>query len=173
MNKFKHFCKKPLLIVSICLIALFFIANVVMICIPHGKVYEVSYKQEGVTYNYKITLGKTYKGTHTYVVDGYKYDVGDVDKKEYDYSIDNGKLYLIDDGTSKQKQEIGTIDSRKIKLNFNVFGDDDKTVLTCKINDVLTTIFLVGLYTSIILLVVSIVVICVDKNKIKTKNKGE
>ena len=163
MNKFKNFCKKPLMIISICFMAVFFVAVVVMICIPHGKVYVYNYEVEGAKYKYQIVLDDEYEVTHTEYIDGKSYEVGDIDDKNYKFEVSNGELYLFDGGTSNERHKIAKIDSRKIVLNENILGEQGDTVLTCKINEVLTKIFLIGLYLSIAVFIASIVVTCIDK----------
>ena len=163
MNKFKNFCKKPLMMISICFMAVFFVAVVVLICIPHGKVYVYNYQLEGVEYKYQIVLDDKYELTHVEYFNGKTYNVGDIDTKKYDYEVENGILYLYDGGTANEKHEIAKIDSRKITLEYNILGEEGNTVLTCKINSVLTRVFVVGLYLSLAVFIASIVVICVDK----------
>ena len=169
MNKFKKFCQKPLLIASISLIAFCIIAIVVMICIPHGKVYKLSYEVDGTKFNYQIVLDDKYSAKHTYVLNGKTYSVGDIDGIEYNYEVVDGELFILDGGTSNQKIKIGNIDSRKIVLEYNILGDDADSVLKCKVNTVLTTIFVVGLYSGIAFLVASIVVICLNKKNKETQ----
>lgn len=174
MNKFKNFCKKPLMIISICLMAVFFVAVVILICTPHGKVYVYNYEVEGIKYKYQIVLDDVYEVKHIEYVDGKFYDVGDIDKKTYKYEVFNGDLYLFDGGTSNEKHKIAKIDSVKIVLNENILGEQGDTVLVCKSNKILSRIFLVGLYFGIVVFIVSVTVTCIDrKNKPKEVVKLE
>jgi hypothetical protein len=174
MNKFKNFCKKPLMIISICLMAVFFVAVVILICIPHGKVYVYNYEVEGIKYKYQIVLDDVYEVKHIEYVDGKVYDVGDIDKKTYKYEVFNGDLYLFDGGTSNEKHKIAKIDSVKIVLNENILGEQGDTVLVCKSNKILSRIFLAGLYFGIVVFIVSVTVTCIDrKNKPKEVVKLE
>ena len=167
MNKFKNFCKKPLLIISICITAVFFVALIVMSLIPHGKVYEYTYKIDGVKYKYQITLDKKFKENHTYELDGKTYDVFGTDKKQYDYFVTGRELFIVDGGTANERQKIGSVDSTKIKLTYNVGNSEKLTTLTCKTNKILSNIFIVGFYLGIALCASSATVICIDKQKDK------
>lgn len=181
MNKFKKFCQKPLFITAISMVAFFIVAIIVMICIPHGKVYKLSYEIDGTKFNYEITLGNKYKSKHTYTLNGETHNVGAIDGKEYDYEVIDGELFLLDGGVSNQKVKIGDIDSRKIILEYNILGEDVNSKLTCKVNNVLTIIFVVGLYFSIAILTFSAVMIALAKkhklnenaSKTKTEEKLE
>lgn len=173
MNKFKKFCQKPLFITALSMVAFFMVAVIVMICIPHGKVYKLSYEVDGVKFNYQITLGDKYTSKHTYTLNGKTYNVGAVDEKEYDYEVIDRELFLLDGGVSNQKIKIGDIDSRKIVLEYNILGEEIDSKLTCKVNNVLTIIFVVGLYFSIAILVFSIVMITLEKKHKLNKNISE
>lgn len=167
MEKFKKFCKKPLLIISTCIVAVFFVALIIMMIIPHGKVYDYTYEVNDVKYKYQITLEKKYSESHSYYVDGKKYEVLGTDKKQYDYVVTGRELFIVDGGTSKEKQKIGSIDSTKLKLTYNVGGSEKMTTLTCKPNRILSNIFTVGFYFGISLCAVSATLICIDKRKNK------
>ena len=69
MDKLKKLCKKPLLIMSSIMIGVFFLALLVMICIPNGKTYVYDYQKNNVHYTYKIVLGDKFVATHTYLDD--------------------------------------------------------------------------------------------------------
>lgn len=173
MEKLKKFCQKPLFIISIALISVCFIAVIIMMCIPHGKRYVLNYEVNGVDFKYEIVLGDKYKQVHTYTIDGKTYNVENADTKEYGYEVNDGELYIVDGGVSNQKVKIGNINSRRITLKYNILGDAEKTTLVCKVNRVLTNIFVVGLYVGIALCVASVIVICVDKKSKITPTQKE
>lgn len=165
MHKFRRFTEKTLLIISICMIAIFFVAVIVMMCIPHGKNYEFSYVIEDTEHHYEITLDKKYTEKHYYVLDGYSYNADDMMKGEYNFEVDNGELYIIDNGSTSQRQKIGSINSRELKLlNRDLTQDGHDVVLTCHINRTLTNIFVICLYLGIFLIVISIMLIIVHKH---------
>lgn len=158
MDRFRKFCEKPLFIISLCMTFIFTIALVIMMAIPHGKIYYFNYTIEDTNHYYEITLDEKYSEKHYYVLDGESYDVEDMLDGEYEFEIDNGELYILDGGSTNQRQKVGEVNSRKIYLNRCVLGmEDHDTVLVCRVNTTLTNIFTMLLSLGIFLLVISIV----------------
>ena len=158
MSKFRRFSEKPLFIISLGMIGDFLIAVIVMMCIPHGNTYIFSYEIKETRHEYKINLGEKYSEEHHMYIDGKEVPTADMRHDEYEYEIDNGVLYILDGGTSGEREKIGDINSRTITLTYCVMGEDNHdTVLTCITNKTLTNIFVVGLYLGIFLLIIGIV----------------
>lgn len=170
MKKMRKFLEKPLMIISLSLIAVFFVAVIVMISIPHGKLYKYSYQIDDTTHYYEIILDEKYTEKHYYVLDGYSYEIDDMFKGEYNYEIKNNELYLIDNGSTSQKQKIGEINSRELNIfNRNLNQNGGESVFVCKVNRLLTDIFVVGLFASIVLFVISITMKVISSKKKKEK----
>lgn len=165
MNKFKKIFEKPLLIASSIFIAVFIAAIVVMICIPHGNEYYFGYELEDTRHEYVIKIGEKYTEEHHMFLNGEEIPVEDMRTSEYEYEIYNGELYVLDGGATKQREKVGDINSREIVLTYSVLGEaNHNTVLVCKTNRTLTNIFVMGLYISIFLLIISIMMIIIHKH---------
>ena len=172
MDKFRKFCEKSLLIISSIMTATFVIALIVLACIPNGKVYDFRYNVEDASFVYEITLDKKYKVTHKYSVDGYTYNVGDVSKKEFEYEVINGKLYLLD-GITTERQEIGEINSKRLVLRENILGEDGGTVLYCETNRTLSIVFIMGALLGALLIALSVILKFLHTHQDNQKKSGE
>lgn len=173
MDKFKKFCKKPLLIISLSMVVVFLVALLVMLCIPKGKTYVCKYEVDKVQYTYTIKLGEKFVETHTYTDEkGNVLNVKTTKNQEYDYQVNNKELFLVDSVT-EEKVKIGEINSRKLVLNYNIEKNAENTVLYCSVNRVLTNVFIVGLYFGIFLLSICIVVNYIHKQQDLQKEKAK
>lgn len=165
MDKFKNFCKKPLMIISIIIMCVFFISIFILLCIPKGKVYSYEYKVEDVNYRYEVELTEKYKTKHICIIDGQEYNLAKVEA--FDYEVDAGKLYLLDGATSN-RQEIAEINSRKLNLIGFQFGEENNSVLYCNVNCTLFYIFITGFVIGLIFFSVSLTLKLIDAHNNKT-----
>ncbi len=173
MDKFRKFCKKPLLIISSVMIGVFALALLVMLCIPKGKTYVYRYEKDKVQYTYTIELGKKFVETHTYTDEnGNVVNVKSARTQEYDYKVDNKELFLVDTAT-EEKVKIGDITARKLILDYNLEEDIENPVLYCSVNRVLSNVFIVCLYFGIFLLAICIVVNYIHKKQDLQNEKAE
>lgn len=160
----KKFCKKPLLIISLAFVIIFFASLITMICIPNGKTYVYRYKEDGFDYTYQINLDKKFATYHTFIDEnGNVNNADDIKQIEYNYAVKNGKLYLVSENNNDM--EIAEINSRKIKLNYGIQDGKTTTTLVCKTNQVLFVIFIVGLCCGAVMLLVSGSIYIFDKAK--------
>lgn len=165
----KKFCKKPLFIISLALSFVFFASLIIMISIPNGKTYVYKYKEDGFDYTYQINLGDKYECTHTFIDENGNLNNADAIKQEkYDYKVKSGKLYLVNG--KDDEIEIAEINSRKLKLNFNIEDGKDSSVLVCKVNQSLFIGFAIGLCFGILLFVASCLVYLFDTMKSSAQN---
>lgn len=110
-KKFVDFCKKPILIASAVIFAVFLIAIIVVSCLPHANSYTYKLSIGNVTGEVEIRLDgdKLIQEMRT-IVDG---EVTETDSMEYSYVIEDGNLYTIDDyGT---RELFGDINVYRIK----------------------------------------------------------
>lgn len=163
-DKIKNFCKRPLLIISITLIVVFFALLITMICIPNGKTYVYNYKEDGFDYTYQINLDKKFSTYHTFIDEnGNLNNADDTKKIEYNYAVKNGKLYLVSENSNDI--EIAEINSRKIKLNYGIQDGKNTTTLICKTNQALFILFMIGFCCGVLMLLISGSIYIFDKTK--------
>ena len=173
MDKFKNFCKKPLIIIALSMMGVCLLGMIIMLCIPKGKTYVYKYEIGVVQYTYKIELGDKFVEKHTVIDENGKESVLKTStNKEYEYEVSNGKLYLLD-GVTEEKIEIGEINSRKLTLNYNIEKGEDNAVLYCTVNRALMIVFAVVFYFGVFLLSVAIVVNYIHKKQDLLKEKME
>lgn len=163
----KNFCKKPLFIISLALISIFFISMIIMFCIPNGKTYVYKYKEDGFNYTYQINLDDKYVCSHTFIDENGNINNADYTRQlEYNYVVKNGKLYLVSENDIDI--EIAEINSRKIKLNYGIRDGVTTTTLVCKINQALFIVFIVGFSLGVVMLMISGLFYNFDKTKNST-----
>ncbi len=162
MEKFKKFCKKPLLISSICIILAFMLGLIIMGCISHADA-TYTYNSSHLSIEMEIdedevTITSTNFGVATVV--------------EYDCLIKNGKL-LVREDRSNTYIEYGTINAYKLVLKEAIDATDPSqgyvyTTLKCELTNTLRTINIVMIVVGALGVASSIVYILCEKKKEQT-----
>lgn len=161
MAKTKNFCKKPLLILSLCLVVVFAAALIIMACVPYAA----------TPYTYTTTVGSSEIVTKYYVSkDSVKVKAvtthSDGDTSEslntYDAYVKDGELYVTHTGIAYNS--IGEIDAYSIVIS-------DDAVATNTFTKVLKIVSIVGVSLGGVGLVLYFVLNC-KKGSTKSTNKS-
>ena len=117
MKKFINLCKKPFLIASTSVFVLFFIALIVLVCLPRGNSY--SYERDMTVASIKMKM--TFKGDKV-TMDTYTNSLGEESNQTEtgDYRIEKGNLYSVEDG---KVVKVGDINAFKITINTDELMD--------------------------------------------------
>lgn len=181
MKKFKNFCKKPLLIISSVVFAVFMIALIVVCAVPHGGKYVGKTISTEGSDKYETRMEVTFKGDKystemKFYKNGKELAADDVDfdvMPEMEYTIIDGKLFYgkveKDDLSYKlQEKTAAKINSFKISYDkgLGLLGEDETALeLTCGANIAILVISAVFAVVGAAGLATSIVFIAKDKKK--------
>jgi len=150
MKKFVNLCKKPLLIATAVVFALFLILVIAVSCLPHGNKYVFEIGITGYTQRVEYVL----KGNGMLELKAY---VNGVDKTEemfgketsVPYSIEKGVLY-IKNPTTGESQKVGKINAYRIILDSEepdaemAVGMKMTCPLTCGLRDASIAFIVLG-----------------------------
>lgn len=126
MAKTKNFCKKPLLLVSLCLVVVFAAALIVMAIVPYSAT-PYTYTHEG---SLSTTVSKYYVSKDEVRVDSViTYNNGTETKtsETYDAYVKDGKIYVDFSQLGLTPTEYGEINAYKIVIEEDVIATNTFT----------------------------------------------
>lgn len=171
MEKFKKFCKKPLLIISICIMAIFSLGLIVMGSISHAS---ANYKYHESFFGISIHMELDFDEDEVVVTES---AFGETIVTECDFIIKNGKLLIKGEGETTY-EEIGKIDAYNFTMKLPLDETDPTSgyiTIKCKCNLTYTIRII-----NIIMIVIgglgiasSVIYTLYEKNKAKTATTSE
>ncbi|MBQ7453018.1 MAG: hypothetical protein IJS68_01985 [Clostridia bacterium] len=153
MKKLKKFCKKPLLITSLVVIAVFALSLVIMAIVPYANATYTNRDSDG------SRIEVTFKGDKAVTV-GYNSDGEKSGEIETYFKVEDGEL--------KTSSDKSTWFSTGYKINayrmsYTVLGVE--TVYSCGLTNAMRIIDFVMIGLGAVGLVVSVVVLATDKKR--------
>ena len=170
MEKFKKFCKKPLLITSICIVAIFTLGLIIMGSISHAN---SNYKYNETFFGIEISMELDFDGDKVIFTES---ALGETTVTKGDFIIKNGKL-LVKGDSDTTYEEIGKIDAYSFKMSIpldDVYaGMDIEIECECGLTNAFRIINIIMIVIGGLGVASSVVYTLYEKNKSKATETKE